>query len=175
MKDRSSYEVIIIGGSYAGLSAAMTLGRSKREVLIIDNGRPCNRQTPHAHNLITHDGDAPADIVRKAKRQVESYPTVTFAPDKATSLSGESGSFKVGTDDGSAFDAKKLILATGVRDIPMPIAGFTECWGISVLHCPYCHGYEVANEPLGVIANGDMAFEMARLIYHWSKQLTLFT
>lgn len=169
------FEVIIIGGSYAGLSAAMTLGRARRKVLVIDHGKPCNRRTPHAHNLIGHDGDAPADIVRKAKEQVLAYPTVSFVPGKATSLSGENGAFTVGTENGEIYMAEKLLLASGVRDTPMPIDGFAECWGISVLHCPYCHGYEVADAQLGVVANGETAFEMTRLIHHWSKDLTLFT
>src|SRR5690606_24019090 len=141
MNDQSlHYDVIIIGGSYAGLSAAMALGRSRRTVLIIDEGRPCNRQTPHAHNLITHDGDAPADIARRAKEQVLAYPTVRFIRDKALSAAGADGAFDVGTASDHAYRAKKLLLATGVRDLTPPIPGFAECWGISVLHCPYCHG-----------------------------------
>jgi thioredoxin reductase len=171
----SLYDVIIIGGSYAGLSAAMTLGRARRTVLLIDNGKPCNRQTPHAHNLITHDGDTPAAITQKAKEQVAAYPTVTFLSGKATHLSGETGSFKIETETGLAFSARKIILATGVQDIPLPLPGFSACWGISVLHCPYCHGYEVADTPLGIIANGETAFELTRLIHQWSNNLTLFT
>jgi thioredoxin reductase len=168
-------DVVIIGGSYAGLSAAMTLGRSMRKVLVIDAGKPCNRQTPHAHNLITHDGDRPADIAQKAKEQVLQYPTVRFIKGKAVSASGTDGNFQLSTEAGQTYTTRKIILATGVRDIPLPIDGFAECWGISVLHCPYCHGYEVRNQTLGVIGNGEMGFEFARLIHQWSPTLTLFT
>ncbi len=175
MNTEKHYDVIIIGGSYAGLSAAMALGRARRDVLIIDGGKPCNRQTPHAHNLITHDGERPADIAAKAKEQVLEYPTVRFVQGYATEASGGKGEFRVLTQAGTAYTAARLLLATGVRDIPMPIDGFAECWGISVLHCPYCHGYEVGDATLGIIANGDMAFEYCRLLRQWSRDLTLFT
>jgi thioredoxin reductase len=169
------YEVIIVGGSYAGLSAAMTLGRSMRKVLVIDSGKPCNRQTPHAHNLLMQDGMEPAVIARQAKEQVLQYPTVRIIQGKAVSASGNDGNYEVLTEAGQTYTARKLILATGVRDVPMPIEGFAECRGISVLHCPYCHGYEVRNEALGIIANGEPGFEFARLIHNWSQNLTLFT
>lgn len=174
-KSRSSYDAIIVGGSYAGLSAAMTLGRSKRSVLIVDSGEPCNRQTPHAHNLITHDGSTPASIALKAKEQTLAYPTVQFVSAKATVLSGNDGSFTIQTSSGEAYHAKKVLLATGLRDVPLSIEGFAECWGISVLHCPYCHGYEVKDKTLAVIGNGDMGFEFTRLIHHWSNNLTVLT
>jgi len=170
-----SFDVIIIGSSYAGLAAAMALGRARRSVLILDSGKPCNRQTPHAHNLITHDGDTPAEITGIAKEQVLAYPAVQFVEGKAAVASGVDGAFEVADDIGETYRAKKLLLATGMRDIPLPVDGFAECWGISVLHCPYCHGYEVADAPLGVIGNGDMGFEYARLISNWSGNLTLFT
>lgn len=170
-----SYEVIIIGGSYAGLSAGMALGRSKRSVLIVDGGEPCNKQTPHAHNLVTHDGETPASIAHKAKEQTLAYPTVEFVSAKATDLSGIDGNFTIQTSSGKTYYAKKVLLATGLRDIPLPIEGFAECWGISVLHCPYCHGYEVKDKTLAVIGNGNMGFEFARLIHHWSNNLTLLT
>lgn len=171
----SSFDVIIVGGSYAGLSAAMTLGRSKRSVLIIDSGEPCNRQTPHAHNLVTHDGETPASIARKANEQTLAYPTVQFISAKAIAASGTDGNFTTQTSSNEKYHSKKILLATGLRDLPLPIEGFAECWGISVLHCPYCHGYEVKDKTLAVIGNGDMGFEFARLIHHWSNDLTLLT
>lgn len=170
-----SYEVIIIGGSYAGLSAAMALGRSLRNVLLIDAGEPCNRQTPHSHNFLTQDGETPAMISAKAKAQVLAYPTVKCHEGLAIKAEQITAGFAVSTIDGQRFEARKLILAMGIKDIFPNIKGFAECWGISVLHCPYCHGYEVARQPLGVIANGDMAFEFVRMIYNWSTALTLFT
>lgn len=169
------YDVIIVGGSYAGLSAAMALGRSLRKVLVIDAGEPCNRQTPHSHNFLTRDGETPAMISAKAKEQVMAYPTVSFVEGLAVGAQKDAGGFKVSTADGMQFASRKLILTMGIKDIFPNIKGFAECWGITVLHCPYCHGYEVANQPLGVIANGEMAYEYAKMINNWSKNLTLFT
>ncbi|WP_238395266.1 NAD(P)/FAD-dependent oxidoreductase [Mucilaginibacter sp. 14171R-50] len=169
-----NFDVIIIGGSYAGLSAAMSLGRSLRNVLIIDSSQPCNRQTPHSHNLITHDGDTPAQITSKARQQVLKYPTVKMENGTVTQVY-RNGTFSVITGDGKSFTSKKLLFATGVVDIMPDIPGFAECWGISVLHCPYCHGYEVRSQPTGIIANGDMAYEYAKMISTRTNNLTLFT
>src|SRR5690606_19368783 len=146
---------IIIGGSYAGLSAAMALGRSLRKVLIIDAGKPCNRQTPHSHNFITQDGKTPAEISSIARAQVAQYETVTFLSGFAVEGKKTNSGFEIKTEKGEIFESKKLILATGVKDIMSEIPGFAECWGISVIHCPYCHGYEVRNEKTGILANGD--------------------
>lgn len=175
MADNNHFDVIIIGGSYAGLSAAMALGRSLRQVLIIDSGKPCNRQTPHSHNFITQDGETPAKISEKAKEQVLKYPTVRFLKGLAVKGENKPDGFEVQTDNGEIFSGRKLLLTTGVTDIMPPIRSFDECWGISVLHCPYCHGYEVKGKTLGIIGNGDIGFELSRLIYNWSKNLILFT
>lgn len=174
MKDKI-FDVAIIGGSYAGLSAAMALGRSMRDVLIIDSGKPCNRQTPHAHNFITHDGETPAVIAAKAREQVLAYPTVHIKNDAVLDVQRKAKGFILSTQAGIVYEARKVLLATGVKDLMPAIKGFAECWGISVLHCPYCHGYEVRQTALGVLANGDMAYEMSKLIRHWSTDLTLFT
>lgn len=182
MADNKNFEVIIIGGSYAGLSAAMALGRALRNVLIIDSGLPCNRQTPHSHNFITQDGEKPNAIAEKAKRQVFKYDTVKTVNDLAVSgkktenlPDGKAGGFEITTKTGETFETKKLVFATGVKDIMPDIKGFSECWGISVIHCPYCHGYEVKNERTGILANGDFAFHYAQLINNWTKDLAVFT
>ncbi|APZ47175.1 pyridine nucleotide-disulfide oxidoreductase [Polaribacter reichenbachii] len=175
MNDKKEYDVVIIGGSYAGLSAAMALGRSLRTVLIIDSGKPCNIQTPHSHNFITQDGATPKDIFEKAKNQVLKYDTVEFLNDLAITTTKTTDVFLVNTNSIKNIKAKKVLFTTGVKDIMPNIKGFTECWGISILHCPYCHGYEVAHKNLGIIANGKTAFELCTLIQNWSNKLTLFT
>lgn len=175
MEDNKTFDAVIVGGSYAGLSAAMALGRSLRSVLIIDSGMPCNRQTPHAHNFITQDGATPAEISAQAREQVLEYPTVKSLNDLVVSVSKTSNQFIVSTQKGATIKARKILFATGVKDIMPNVKGFADCWGISVLHCPYCHGYEVANHKLGIIANGEAAFELCKLIQHWSDKLTLFT
>jgi thioredoxin reductase len=175
MTDQQNFEVAIIGGSYAGLSAAMTLGRARRRVVIIDSGKPCNRQTPHSHNLITQDGKTPAEISALAREQVLAYPTVTLRPGLVTGISGIDGAFNVSLELGQQFQAKKIIFATGIRDIMPDIPGFAQCWGISAVHCPYCHGYEYSDARTGILVNGEMALEYVRLIRNWTSDLTVYT
>lgn len=175
MTDNKNFDVIIIGGSYAGLSAAMALGRALRTVLIIDSGQPCNRQTPHSHNFITQDGEQPNVIAAKAKAQVLKYDTVKFLNGLAVRGHKTESGFEIIIQNNEKFTAKKLVFATGVKDIMPIINGFSECWGISVIHCPYCHGYEVKHAKTGIFANGDDAFHYAQLIHNWTKELTIFT
>ena len=175
MTDNKNFDVIIVGGSYAGLSAAMALGRALRNVLIIDSDLPCNRQTPHSHNFITQDGKKPNDIAEKAKGQVLKYDTVKFLTDLAVKGTKTDEGFEISTQSGKIFSAKKLVFATGLKDTMLNIQGFSECWGITVIHCPYCHGYEVKNQKTGILANGYGAFHLARLIHNWTKDLTIFT
>jgi thioredoxin reductase len=171
----NNYDVIIVGGSYAGLQAGMTLGRALRKVLIIDGGEPCNKQTPHSHNFLTRDGETPEAISAKAKEQLAQYVTVSFFEDKAVYGMPYNNGFEIGTLSGKAFTARKLIFASGVIDLMPDIRGFAKCWGISVLHCPYCHGYEVSTQQTGILANGEVAFEFAKLINNWTDKLTVFT
>lgn len=173
--EQKNFDVIIVGGSYSGLSAAMSLGRSLRQVLVIDSGLPCNRQTPHSHNFITQDGEKPAIISAKAKLQVDLYKTVHFYNGLAVKAIKKENGFEVSTESGETFNSRKILFATGVKDLLPEIKGFADCWGISVLHCPYCHGYEVKNEKTAIIANGEMAFDFAKLISNWTKDLRLCT
>ena len=171
----NSYEIVVVGGSYSGLSAAMALGRSLRKTLIIDSGLPCNRQTPHSHNFITHDGRKPADIAHDAKQQVLAYPTVKAISDRVVEVTGEDHNFTIQAATGNSYNAKKLLFATGVKDIMPAIDGFAACWGITILHCPYCHGYEVRGKNTGILVNDESAMEFAKLIRHWTDQVTVFT
>lgn len=175
MEKQAEFDVIIIGGSYAGLSAAMSLGRSLKRVLIIDSGLPCNKQTPHAHNFITHDGEKPAVITAKGKEQVLKYETVAFHNGVVVSGIKSGNGFEIITEKEERFTAKKIIFATGIKDIMPDIEGFAECWGISVIHCPYCHGYEVRNKKTGLLANGERAFHLASMINNLTDDLTVLT
>ncbi|MEC5145505.1 NAD(P)/FAD-dependent oxidoreductase [Chitinophaga sp. 212800010-3] len=169
------YEVIITGGSYAGLAAAMSLGRALRRVLVIDSGLPCNRQTPFSHNFLTQDGVAPAAIAAAGRAQVAQYPGISFLQGIVTTGQQTDEGFRLTTADGRQLEARKLLFATGIKDEIPSLKGFAECWGISVLHCPYCHGYEVRQQPTGILARGDDAWEMAKLISNWTDQLTIFS
>lgn len=175
MEDALDFDIIIIGGSYAGLSAAMALGRSRREVLIIDSGKRCNRQTPHAHNFLTQDGEKPVIIAAKAKTEVLEYGTINWLDDVAVAGFKQEHGFSIGTQSGKHFSAKKLLFATGIKDIMPDITGFKACWGISVVHCPYCHGYELRDQPTAILANGARAVHLAGLVHNLTSDLTVLT
>ncbi len=173
MKDK--FDVIIVGGSYAGLSAAMALGRSMRDVLVIDSGDPCNKQTPHSHNFLTQDGKPPGEIAAIAREQVSVYDHVSFYTGLAISGTRSGGGFEITVESGESFKAKKLIFATGISDQMPDIKGFSECWGISVIHCPYCHGYEFRNKKTSIMADGEWAVHLASLVHNLTKDVTIFT
>lgn len=175
MKAHNQYDVIIVGGSYSGLATGMALGRAMRKVLIIDSGNPCNKQTPYSHNFLTHDGKTPGEIARLAKHQVQQYDTVSFLDAWVTAGSKTDNGFELQIQSGEVFSGRKLVFATGIKDIMPDIPGFSDCWGISVLHCPYCHGYEVRHQKTGILANGDIGFELSSLISNWTSDLTLYT
>lgn len=184
MENNQNFEVIIVGGSYAGLSAAMSLGRALRRILVIDSAEPCNRFTPHSHNFITQDGQVPAQIAADARAQVAKYDTVEFYDGIAIKGAKTAAGFEITVQkeqqpkeqqNTEVFTAQKLIFATGLNDLMPPIPGFAECWGNSVLHCPYCHGYEVKHTETGIIANGEQAYHYAQLISQWTKTLKVFT
>lgn len=175
MKDNKKFDIIIIGGSYSGLAAGMALGRALKKVLIIDSGKPCNAQTPHSHNFLTQDGKSPSEIATLAKQQVEKYDTITFFNGLATNGIKTVNGFEIQVTSGETFLSNKLIFSTGIKDETPYIEGFSDCWGISMLHCPYCHGYEVRNQKTGILGNGEHAYELAKLISNWTKDLTVYT
>lgn len=170
-----SFDIIIVGGSYAGLSAAMALGRSRRNVLIVDAGDPCNKTTPHSHNFLTQDGTPPKEIAEKGIDQVLKYPTVQIVSNTVSHIKTVKNSgFEVhfGADK---IKCRRIILATGIKDILPAIPGFSDCWGKTIIHCPYCHGYEFSDQKTGILVEGEIALEMVKLINHWTHDLTLFT
>lgn len=175
IEDTKKFDVIIVGGSYSGLAAAMALGRALKKVLIIDSGKPCNAQTPHSHNFLTQDGNTPKSIASIGKKQVEQYTNVNFYNGIAITGSKIENGFEIAVDSGDKFQSTKLIFATGIKDLMPKIDGFTECWGISAIHCPYCHGYEVRNTKTGILGNGDFAFELSKMIINWTSDLTIYT
>ncbi|MFG6412815.1 NAD(P)/FAD-dependent oxidoreductase [Roseateles sp. DC23W] len=167
----------VIGGSFAGLSAALQLARARRQVLVVDAGQRRNRAVDVAgltsHGFLTQDGRAPAAIAAEAKAQLMRYPGVQW-------LDGSAQDAHVATDGRFAFrvgdltvSAGRLILATGVRDELPPVPGLAERWGRSVFHCPYCHGYELGGGEIGVIAATPMAQHQALMLPDWGRT-TLF-
>ena len=167
-------DVIVIGGSFAGLSAAMQLARGQRKVTVIDAGEPRNRFADESHGFFGLDGVSPFTIQQEAYRQLLKYPTANIIKDKAVAVNRQTSGFHVALTDGTRLNSKKLILATGLRDELPSIPGIKERWGTTVIHCPYCHGYEVRNQPLGVIATSPLSAHQAGMIPDWGPT-TYFT
>ncbi|MBB1594105.1 NAD(P)/FAD-dependent oxidoreductase [Achromobacter sp. UMC46] len=168
------YDAIIVGGSFAGLSAAMQLARARRRILVIDGGLPRNRFAAHAHGFLGQDGKPPGDILREARDQLARYPSVKFLDGEAVSADAQDGRLRVTMAAGQEVLGKHLILATGLRDQLPALPGLQERWGQTVLHCPYCHGYEVAGRPLGVLAAHPLSAHQAVLLPDWGPT-TYFT
>lgn len=168
------YDVIVVGGSFAGMSAAMQLARARQSVLVIDAGMARNRFAEEAHGFLGQDGRAPAAIMRDARYQLLRYPTVEVTSGEALAARAFGDGFAIELSGGSEHRAKRLILATGVSDELPLIRGMRERWGETVLHCPYCHGYEVRDLALGVIAAHPMSAHQAILIPDWGPT-TYFT
>jgi thioredoxin reductase len=171
-----TYHAVIVGGSWAGLAAAMQLGRARRRVLVVDAGKPRNRFARSSHGFLGQDGRSPSAILDTFRAQVGAYPTVRLESGVATDARAAADEgFEVELSSGVTVHAQRLILATGVVDELPPVPGLEERWGVTVLHCPYCHGYEVGDRRLGVLGHGDAAVHRARLVRDWSADVTLFT
>ena len=170
----SQFDVIVIGGSYAGMAAALQIARGRRQVLVIDGGVRRNRFASHSHGFLGQDGKSPSAIAEEAKAQLLEYPNLTWLQGLVDSVEKAGDSFAVTTKDNKTFSAKRLILATGVSDHLPAITGIQERWGKTVFHCPYCHGYELNQGKLGVIATSEASFHQAMLIPDWGPT-TLFT
>lgn len=168
------YDVIIVGGSFAGQSAAMQLARARRNVLVVDGRKPRNRFAAASHGFLGQDGKAPEAIIAEASRQLALYRTVTQLEGEATDIGREGDVFSLTLADGETLRAARVVLATGVRDELPDIDGLQQRWGKTVMHCPYCHGYEVADQPLGVLAGGPMSVHQAQMIPDWGPT-TYFT
>lgn len=167
------YDAIVVGGSFAGLSAAMQLARARRRLLLIDAGRPRNRFAAASHGFLGQDGVSPANIMRKGLNQLACYTTVEFVHAEAASASRRADRITVTLSDGSEVTARKIVLATGVAD-DLPLASMASRWGVSVLHCPYCHGYEVRDRRIAAIANASAAVHQAVILPDWGPT-TFFT
>ena len=168
-------DVIIIGGSFAGLAAALQLGRACRKVTVLDTGLPRNRFAGHSHGLLGHDHKPPLDILAEARQQLERYPTIKLVNARAESISGSIDNFSVHTSDGKSLGARRLILSYGVVDQMPDVLGFAENWGASIVPCPYCDGFEVAEQHWGLIWSGPKSHSYVRLYHDWTNTLSVFT
>jgi thioredoxin reductase len=166
----NSYDVVIVGGGAAGLSAALVLGRARRRVAVVDAGEPRNAPATALHGFLSRDGMKPADLLAAGRREVTGYG-VEIIEDKV--LAAEPG-FAVRLAGGRTLAARQLLVTTGLRDELPAIPGLAERWGTDVVVCPYCHGYEVRDQPLGVVASGELGAMKALLVRNWSPDVVLF-
>ncbi len=170
----SGWDVVVIGGGPAGLAAALMLGRSRRRVLVIDAGRPRNRFATHMHGVLGNEGVDPADLVARGRAEVAAYGVQLIEGAVARVDLTEYG-VRVETSDGAAHGARAVLVATGLADELAPIPGLAQRWGTTVLHCPYCHGWEVRDLRLGVLLTSPLAIHQAELLRQLSEQVTVFT
>jgi thioredoxin reductase len=168
------WDVIIVGGGPAGISAATVLARSRRSVVIIDEGKQRNLRSHGLHNFITRDGILPPDFLQLATDELSHYP-VNYVRSYAEKAVKKDGCFLVTDSSGNKFLAKKLLLATGVTDNIPDVPGMEELWGCAVFHCPFCDGYECKDEPIGLYAQKKNGYGMAIALKHLSRKVTLFT
>ncbi|MBM7055271.1 NAD(P)/FAD-dependent oxidoreductase [Streptomyces durocortorensis] len=173
------YDVVIVGGGAAGLSGALALGRARRSVLVIDAGEPRNAPASHVHNYLGREPTPPGELLAIGRGEAAGYGAeivegrVASAEQLSEGGEGEQG-FRVVTEDGRSVEARRLLVTTGLVDELPPVPGLAARWGREVLHCPYCHGHEVADRPIGVLATGPLAVHQALMWRQWSDDVTLF-
>lgn len=161
------FDAIVVGGSYAGMAAALQLARGRRRVMVIDAGRRRNRFAAHSHGFLTQDGADPAAIATMARGQLQAYPNLLWHEGQAVEAVTMAGGFRVTMEGGTRYEARRLILAPGVSDVLPEVAGLQDRWGRTVFHCPYCHGYELQGGPIGVLATGSLSLHQALLVPDW--------
>ncbi|HSG99463.1 MAG TPA: NAD(P)/FAD-dependent oxidoreductase, partial [candidate division Zixibacteria bacterium] len=169
-----NYECVVIGGSHAGLSAALVLGRSLRRTLVIDADNPRNRPSREAHNFYSRDGQNPMDLIKLGKEQLTPYKTVECASGVVTGVVALDEGFSV-EFDGRTLSATTLILATGASDGMRDVPGYAELWGSRILHCPYCHGFEAIGSRVGYVTPPGTITKYNTLLTHWYDDLVMFT
>jgi thioredoxin reductase len=171
----SQYDVAIIGGGAAGLSAALVLSRAGRRVVVVDAGQPRNAAATHLHGFLSRDGMAPAALLEAGRAEVRGYGGEFLnEPVSAVTPDGDTG-FRILFNDGQPISARRLLIATGLRDELPNIAGLRERWAVDVLHCPYCHGHEVRDQHLGVIGGTPGAVRFAQIVRQWTSDLVYST
>src|SRR5215210_562669 len=168
-------DVLIVGGGPAGLSAALMLGRCRRQVLVCDSGHPRNEASHAMHGFLTRDGMPPADFLELAREELKTYGTVTVRSVTVTSAECKEGAFVTTLETGEQLRSRKLLIATGVRDNVPELEGIKELYGRSVFHCPYCDGWEIRDQPIAIYGQGERGYGLALELTAWSRDLVLCT
>jgi thioredoxin reductase len=166
-----SYDVVVVGGGAAGLAGAVALARSRRPVLVVDAGEPRNAPASHVHNFLTRDGTPPSEIYAAGRAEVASYGG-HIETGRVTALSRDGEHFVVHIG-ARAVTGRRLLMATGLRDELPDVPGLAERWGIDVLHCPYCHGWEVRDQRIGILATGTAGIHQASLFRQLTPRVTV--
>ncbi|MGW3104545.1 NAD(P)/FAD-dependent oxidoreductase [Streptomyces sp. NPDC001100] len=166
------YEVVVIGGGAAGLSASLVLGRSRRRTLVVDAGEPRNTPAAHMQGYLTRDGMSPAEFLALGREEIARYG-VELVRDRAVDVT-TGQDFAVALASGETVRARRLVMATGLKDELPTVPGVAERFGRDVIHCPYCHGWEVRDQAFGVLATAPMSVHQALMVSQWSKDVTLF-
>jgi len=173
MDNETTYDVVVIGGGAAGLSGALVLGRARRTVLVVDAGTPRNAPAAHLHNYLGREGASPHDLLAIGREEVARYGVQVVDGEARSATRRPDGSFVVQLADRSV-TARRLLLASGIVDVLPDVPGLAEGWGRTVLHCPYCHGWEVRDHALGILATGDHAVHQALAFRQLSSDIVLF-
>jgi thioredoxin reductase len=169
----NTYDVIVIGGGAAGLSAALVLSRARRSVAVIDAGQPRNAPAAHMHGFLSRDGLPPQDLLTLGREEVMAYGA-DLVSGTVTDVYRTDTGFRVHRNEAGPLSARRVLVTTGLRDEIPDIPGAAERWGRDLLHCPYCHGYEVRDQPLGVLGGTPDAIEHALLVRQWSEDVVYF-
>ena len=169
----TKYDVIVVGGGAAGLSGALALVRSRRSVLVVDDGTPRNAPAEGVHNYLTRDGVPPAELYAAGRQEVAGYGG-EFATGTVVKAVRHDESFTVELADGTTYEGRRLLITTGLTDVLPDVRGLADRWGKDVIHCPYCHGWEVRDQAIGVLAGSSMATHQALLFRQLSDNVTLF-
>lgn len=172
--DRETWDVVILGGGAAGLSAALILARARRRVLVLDAQQPRNRFAPHMHGVLSRDGYSPLDLVADGSREVRAADGV-IVDARAVEARATDDGFEVVTEEGARVTGRRLIVATGARDALPDIPGLAEQWGRGVVACPYCDGYEASGRAIGVLLGSAMGVHKAHMLRSYSRDITVFT
>lgn len=165
----------VIGGGPAGLNASLVLARSKRKTILFDNNEPRNALTKESHGFITRDGINPSELRRIAQEELRMYPDIQIKNQKVQTVNKDDQQFIVRTEDGKVYKAKKVILATGLKEILPNVQQINQFYGSSIFSCPFCDGWELRDRPLAIIAENIRAFHMTKIVYNWSKDLIVCT
>lgn len=171
----TEWDCVVIGGGAAGLSAALVLARARRRTLVVDAGRQSNLPADGMGGLLGHDGQPPTQLYATGRRELEAFAHVEVRSGEVITAVAATGGFELGLADGNQVHTRRILLATGMDYLTPPIPGLADLWGRSAFHCPFCHGWEVRDQPLAVLASGDRAEHMALMLRGWTDDIVVLT